>query len=80
MLVVGDGGLVEHTSNPGEDGINIHFNENWAALMWPTESLHFLSLAEPAALLFQNGIHDTYVPPLDAIRYQTAASNPKTVI
>jgi hypothetical protein len=79
-LVVGDGGLVEHTSDPGEDGINIHFSENWAALMWPTESLHFVGRAAPAALLFQNGIHDTYVPPRDAIRYQTAASEPKTVI
>jgi dienelactone hydrolase len=80
VLVVGDGGLVEHTSDPGEDGLPIHFSENWAALMWPTESLHFVGRAAPAALLFQNGLQDVYVLPHDAIRYQTAASEPKTVI
>jgi dienelactone hydrolase len=79
VLVVGDGGLVEHTSDPGEDGLPIHFSENWAALMWPTESLHFIGRAAPANLLFQNGIYDTFVPPHDAIRYQTAASEPKTI-
>jgi dienelactone hydrolase len=80
VLVVGDGGLVEHTADPGEDGLNLHFSEDWAALMWPTEPLHFVGQAAPAALLFQNGIHDTFVPPRDATRFQTAASEPKTVI
>lgn len=80
VLVVGDGGLVEHTADPGEDGLNLHFSEDWAALMWPTEPLHFVGRAAPAALLFQNGVHDTFVPPCDAIRFQTAASEPKTVI
>ena len=80
VLVVGDGGLVEHTSDPGEDGFNIHFSENWAALMWPTESLHFVRRAAPAALLFQNGINDMHVPAHDAIRYHTAASEPKTIM
>ena len=80
VLAVGDGGLVEHTSDPGEDGINIHFSENWAAQMWPTEPLHFIGRAAPAALLFQNGLHDTFVPPHDALRYYTAASEPKTII
>jgi dienelactone hydrolase len=80
VLQVGDGGLVEHTSNPGEDGLNIHFNEKWAALMWPTESLHFIGRAAPAALLFQNALYDGHSLPHDAIRYQTAASEPKTVM
>lgn len=80
VLVVGDGGLVEHTADPGENGRNIHFSQNWADLMWPTESLHFVGRAAPAALLFQNGIYDTFVPPHDAIRYQTAASQPKTIL
>jgi dienelactone hydrolase len=80
VLVVGDGGLVEHTADPGEDGLNLHFSEDWAALMWPTEPLHFIGRAAPAALLFQNGVHDTYVPPHDAIRFHTAASEPKTVM
>ena len=80
VLVVGDGGLVEHTADPGEDGLNLHFSEDWAALMWPTEPLHFIGRAAPAALLFQNGVHDTYVPPHDAIRFHAAASEPKTVL
>jgi len=63
VLVIGDGGLVEYTADPGEDGLNIHFSDTWAALMWPTESLHFIGRAAPAALLFQNGLHDTNMPP-----------------
>ena len=80
VLQIGDGGLVEHTSEPGEDGLPTHFGKEWAALMWPTESLHFIGRSAPAAILFQNGIHDINVPPSDAVRYQTAASEPKTVI
>jgi len=80
VLYVGDGGLVEHTSEPGPDGMNLHFNPDWAELMWPTESLHFVGRASPAALLFQNGLHDVNVPPPDAIRYQLAGSEPKTII
>jgi len=80
VLVVGDGGLVEHTADPGDDGINIHFSENWAAQMWPTEPFHFVGRAAPAALLFQNGIHDEFVPPHDALRYFIAASEPKTIL
>ncbi len=80
VLQVGDGGLVEHTSEPDEFGLPAHFAADWAALMWPTESLHFIDRAAPAAILFQNGIHDINVPPSDALRYQTAASEPKTVI
>ncbi len=79
VLAAGDGGLVEHTADPGEDGLNIHFSEGWAARMWPTEPLHFVGLAAPAALLFQNGLYDTYVPPHDALRFYTAASEPKTI-
>ena len=80
VLVVGDGGLVEHTADPGEDGLNIHFSDKWAAYMWPTEPLHFVGQAAPAALLFQNGIHDQHVPPHDALRFYTAASEPKSII
>jgi hypothetical protein len=80
VLQVGDGGLVEHTSDPGPDGLNIHFSENWATLMWPTESLHFIGRAAPAAILFQNALVDIHTLPHDALRYQTAASEPKTVM
>jgi dienelactone hydrolase len=80
VLAAGDGGLVEHTADPGPDGLNIHFSQRWATYMWPTEPLHFVGRAAPAALLFQNGINDTYVPPHDALRFYTAASEPKTMI
>ena len=80
VLAVGDGGLVEHTADPGPDGLNIHFSERWAAQMWPTEPLHFVGRAAPAALLFQNGLLDGYVLPHDAQRFQTAASEPKTIL
>ena len=80
VLVVGDGGLVEHTADPGDDGLNEHFSEDWAALMWPTEPLHFIGRAAPAALLFQNGVNDSFVPPHDAMRFHSAASDPKTVM
>ena len=80
VLAVGDGGLVEHTADPGPDGLNIHFSERWAAQMWPTEPLHFVGRAAPAALLFQNGLLDNYVPPHDAQRFYTAASEPKTML
>jgi len=80
VLVVGDGGLVEHTADPGSNGLNLHFSEEWAAMMWPTEPLHFVGRAAPAALLFQNGLYDMFVPPHDALRFYTAASEPKTII
>jgi dienelactone hydrolase len=80
VLHVGDGGLVEHTSDPDENGLPVHFSEKWAQMMWPTESLHYIGLSAPAAILFQNGIHDPYTLPHDALRYQAAASQPKTVM
>ncbi|MGD8822929.1 MAG: prolyl oligopeptidase family serine peptidase [Anaerolineales bacterium] len=78
VLQVGDGGLVEHTSNPGPDGLPIHFSSGWAELMWPTEPLHFIGLSS-APILFMNGLQDVNVPPADALRFQAAASEPKTV-
>jgi hypothetical protein len=48
--------------------------------MWPIEPLHYVAHAAPAALLFQNGTEDALVPPADALRYQAAGSEPKTVL
>jgi hypothetical protein len=78
--VVGDGGLVEHTSEPDAAGYPDHWSESWVAAMWPIEPLHYVGRAAPAALLFQNGTQDNMVPPCDALRYQQAGSQPKTVI
>lgn len=80
VLVVGDGGLVEHTSEPGPDGRPLHFSQPWVDLMWPIEPLHFVGRAAPAALLFQNGTRDVLVPVTDAQRYQAAGSEPKTIM
>ncbi len=80
VLMVGDGGVVEHTSEPDEQGYPAHQRESWAEAMWPVESLHFVGLAPPAALLFQNGLQDHLVPPRDAVRYHEAASDPKLVL
>jgi hypothetical protein len=47
--------------------------------MWPIEPIHYVGCASPAALLFQNGTLDIYALPADALRYQEAGSQPKTV-
>jgi hypothetical protein len=47
--------------------------------MWPIEPIHYVGCAAPAALLFQNGTLDAAVPPADALRYQEAGSEPKTI-
>ncbi len=80
VLMVGDGGGVEHTSEPDEQGYPNHRRESWVKAMWPVEPLHFVGRAPPAALLFQNGFQDQLVPPRDAVRYHEAASEPKRVL
>jgi dienelactone hydrolase len=79
ILVVGDGGLVEHSSQPLENGMPSHWSARWIEAMWPIEPIHYVGRAEPASLLFQNGLRDELVPPGDALRYQMAGSEPKTV-
>ncbi len=74
VLVVGDGGLIEHTSEPMENGLPDQFRTTWVEAMWPIEPIHFVGQAAPAALLFQNGLQDQLVPPGDALRYQIAGS------
>jgi dienelactone hydrolase len=80
VLIVGDGGLVEHTSRPDAAGWPDHFSQAWVELMWPIEPLHYVGRAAPAALLFQNGLSDRSVSPDDALRYQAAGSEPKNII
>jgi predicted esterase len=79
VLMVGDGGLVEHLSDPDEKGYPYHWSERWVAAMWPIEPLHFVGRAAPAALLYQNGIQDQNVPMRDSVRYQLAGSRPKDI-
>ena len=80
VLIVGDGGLVEHTSEPNSNGWPDHFSQPWVEQMWPIEPLQFVGRAAPAALLYQNGLYDQAVSPSDALRYQAAGSEPKTML
>ncbi len=84
VLIVGDGGLVTHVTNP--ENLTMSSSEffegfeSWIDSMWPIEPIHFVSHASPAPLLFQNAVRDQYVNVGDAIRYQETASDPKHVI
>jgi dienelactone hydrolase len=83
VLQVGDGGLVTHSTGPEDTGWwraqPAEVRQEWVAAMWPIEPVHYVGCAAPAALLFQNGALDELVPPADALRYQEAGSEPKTV-
>jgi uncharacterized protein len=71
VLMVGGSGLVSHLN---------HSDEDWNALMWPIEPVHFLRYVTPAKLLFQNGLNDSAVPVAEAVRAQIAGSDPKTIM
>jgi len=85
VLVVGDGGLVNH-----ETGLDDLFGDlyslpqstrkAWLDSMSPIEPLHFVAHAAPSVLLFQSGRQDELVPFPDAVRYQVAASELKEVL
>lgn len=84
VLQVGDGGLVTHLTGP-EDAqewaeMPEDTRQQWLAWMWPIEPIHYVGCAAPAELLFQNGTTDAAVPPADALRYQRAGSEPKTIL
>jgi len=84
VLVVGDGGLVTHVTNP--ENLTMPLNEffgdyrAWIDDMWSIEPIHYVNHASPTPLLFQNAVRDQYVNVGDAIRYQDMASEPKHVI
>jgi dienelactone hydrolase len=86
VSVVGDGGLVTHATGPEDwpDGDFFRLPEArqdaWLNAMWPIEPLHYVGHAAPAALLFQNGTQDPLVSTADALHYQAAGSEPKTVL
>jgi dienelactone hydrolase len=86
VLVVGDGGLVTHVTGsedwPNGDLFRLPESRQdaWLDAMWPIEPLHYVGHAAPAALLFQNGTQDPLVSTADALRYQEAGSEPKTII
>jgi dienelactone hydrolase len=86
-LMVGDGGFVEHlTGFDDRRETDMFFNlpvdaqAAWTAAMKPVEPLHFVGSATPTDLLFQAALLDTMVPSSDAVRYQRAGSEPKTIL
>jgi len=83
VLQVGDGGLVTHFTGTEDMDLWLakpeEVRQQWLAWMWPIEPIHYVACASPAELLFQNGTMDKLVPPADALRYQEAGSQPKTV-
>lgn len=84
-LVVGDGGLIAHFTGPDDGegpprGLSEEKWEAWRAMMAPIEPIRFVAHAAPAALLFQNGKLDEFVPAATAEVYQQAGSEPKTIL
>lgn len=81
-LVVGDGGLVSHSTGP-EDvslaSLPCATRASWFEAMVPIEPIRFVGLAS-SALLLQNGRLDTLVPPADAELLHAAAPTSKTVL
>ena len=82
-LVVGDGGLVSHSTGP-EDvsamrNLSCAVRVNWFRAMAPIEPIRFLPLAAPTALLLQSGQLDNLVPVADARALHDAAPEPRTI-
>jgi len=84
VLQVGDGGLVTHSTGPEDMDWWLtkpeEVRRQWVTWMWPIEPINYVGCANPAQLLFQNGTLDELVPPADALRYQNAGSEPKTIL
>lgn len=82
VLMVGDGGLVEHFSGPDDQGLLSSLQPErrgeWLEAMKPIESLTWITKAR-APLLFLSARHDQLVAPRDAARYQRAAPEPKQI-
>jgi cephalosporin-C deacetylase-like acetyl esterase len=83
-LMVGDGGLVNHFMDQGQpvggfETVAPEMRERWLEAMEPIEPIHFVRLASPSALFFQNARFDSSVAESDALAYQNAGSEPKKV-
>jgi uncharacterized protein len=82
VLMVGDGGLVEHLYSPFNRGLLASLEprrrEEWLDTMKPIEPLTWIKRAS-APLLFLSARHDQLVARRDAVRYQRAAPEPKRI-
>jgi dienelactone hydrolase len=84
VLVVGDGGLVTHSTGPEDTpfmgSLSCATRVAWFREMVPIESIRFIPFASPTRLLFQNGRTDDQVSVPDAEALHRAAPEPKTVL
>jgi dienelactone hydrolase len=83
VLVVGDGGLVSHSTGP-EDfsfmaSLSCATRLDWFRAMGPIEPIRFIPHASPTPLLLQSGRLDALVPVADAEDLHEAAPAPKTI-
>ncbi|GLC25259.1 alpha/beta hydrolase [Roseisolibacter agri] len=83
VLVVGDGGLVSHSTGPEDSGLMASLScavrVGWFRAMAPIEPIRFLPLAAPTPLLLQSGRLDNLVPAADAETLHRAAPEPRTI-
>jgi dienelactone hydrolase len=83
VLVVGDGGLVSHSTGPEDlnfmTSLSCATRVDWFRAMAPIEPIRFIPHASPTPLLLQNGRLDNLVPAADAGALHNAAPEPKTI-
>ena len=83
VLVVGDGGLVSHSTGPEDSNLMTSLScatrVNWFRAMAPIEPIRFIPHAPPTALLLQSGRLDNLVPAADAQDLHAAAPAPTTI-
>ncbi|HEX6573942.1 MAG TPA: dienelactone hydrolase family protein [Gemmatimonadaceae bacterium] len=82
-LVVGDGGLVSHMTDPEDfsfmSSLSCATRVSWFKAMAPIEPIRFIAQGSGRPLLLQNGRLDELVPVADAEELQKAAPEPKTI-
>lgn len=82
ILVVADGGLVSHFTDPVNGpyaGLACEQRRRWLESMIPIEPIKYVGFASPTPLLLQSGGQDAAVPPVDAERLHAAVGDPKTI-
>jgi dienelactone hydrolase len=83
-LVVGDGGHVMHTTQPGGltflATLSCATRAAWFREMIPIEPIRFFGFANPTPLLLQNGRLDEFISESDAQLLHNAAPEPKKLL
>jgi uncharacterized protein len=83
-LVVADGGLVMHSTQPGGlpflASLSCATRAAWFRDMIPIEPIRFVGFAKPTPLLLQNGLMDVLVSASDAQLLHNAVPEPKKLL